>query len=271
MVVVIIISLIAGIIAVAYNQQLEIARDNKSEVTLANLSTALDSYYDSTGSYPITCDQSDDQVLGCSYITNMYNTANGSGSTIGYTLPAMIKPTTTSAEIADILPSLKDLLIHPANPNGVPINRLVDGVVQPDSFFVLSTDLMPFQDGLDYGCDELDIGCIPGGIGPVVYSGRALLATNNDQSVLGSTVATGSIGFEERDGSKFPCSFQLLDTNINDVAGRRPHQYVLGYFSEDEFTWKFFVQSSRADLNKTVWNTLNQSSCDAQDISALKN
>lgn len=270
MVVVIVISIIASIVVLAYDSQIKQARDNKSKVSLVNLTEALDEYYWETGSHPIACGHSSSPALGCNFAANMYAGATGIHLS-KLVLPDLIKPTTTSAQLASILPALGDSFRHPLNSEGNPINRTASNVVQPDSFFLLSTDLIHFQAGLDYGCDKLDYGCIPpGGGGDITQSNQSQLAAN-DQSVLGAiSEPVVSIRFAKPDGSEFSCNVRLTMTNPKGIVQRRSHQYALGYFSEEESIWKFFVQSPRDDLNNIDWNTTGTTACNAQDIGKLK-
>lgn len=285
-VVIVVISIIASIAIVGYNSQLRAAHDSKSSVNLLALSDALDSYYTESGSYPVTCGHSASSVLDCSQVDNAY---------AGMTAPPKIAPGITTSQLKSILPKLGDKFTHPRNPDESPLNHTVANIIQTDSYFLLSMDLVPGGEvtpddggggggGDDGGGDDGGGGIIitppGGGCGGIsicppgeTSQGDHVQLASIGSAVLGvsTTVTASSVSFANpQGGSNIKCDFQLTGQTINGTQAIQPHQYVLGYVNEETNTWKFYIQDPRPDLNVLNWNTGANASCQAESIGTLK-
>lgn len=223
MVIVVVIAIIAGISVMGYNVQIKSAHDSKSSVNLLSLADALDKYYSTNGNYPVTCGHSGHAVLDCDNVDDTY---------AGMTASPKITSGMTTSQLQAILPDLDDKFTHPSNPDESPLNRTVANIIQANSYFLLSMDMVP---------------------------GEATAVTDS------------SVAFADPSGSgSFQCNFQLTGKNPNGTEDVRPHQYVLGYVNEESSSWNFFIQGRRADLNVVNWNSASNSKCQAETIGALK-
>lgn len=278
MVVIAVLAIIASMAVMGYNAQIKAAHDSKSSVNMLSLVDALDNYYSESGSYPVTCGHSSHAVLGCSQIDSTYT---------GMTTPPKITAGMTSSQLQAILPGLDEKFTHPRNPDQSPLNRTVSNIIQADSYFLLSMDMVPGgvveEDGgggggviinpppgsKDPECPPMSV-CIPGPID--TNSGHVQLA-QADQSILGvtTTVTASSVRFANPSGSgNFQCNFQLTGKTPSGSQAIQPHQYVVGYVNEETGKWMFYVQDSRPDLNVVNWNTSSTTNCRAESLSALK-
>lgn len=272
MVVVVVLAIIAGISVLGYNAQIKAAHDSKSSVNLLSLADALDKYYSTNGNYPVTCGHSGHAVLDCDNVDDTY---------AGMTASPKITSGMTTSQLQAILPDLDDKFTHPSNPDESPLNRTVANIIQADSYFLLSMDMVPGANSGDDGggggiitpppsdCGRGDIFCT----GPIDTNSNNVQLANYDQQVLGEATAVtdSSVAFADPSGSgSFQCNFQLTGKNPNGTEDVRPHQYVLGYVNEESSSWNFFIQGRRADLNVVNWNSASNSKCQAETIGALK-
>lgn len=145
--------------------------------------------------------------------------------------PVTIEPSTSASSLVDELPELGDSFGDPSADNGEPpVNRIVGGSITTDSYFVLSADLLPNQ----------------------------------------TVSSSGSISFyaDRSQSSTLSCSFSLQPNQIGSNA-TQPHRYVVGYYSESNSAWQFFVSPMRADVNDITWNTADCSADSTGDLKLL--
>lgn len=268
MVVIAVLAIIASMAVMGYNAQIKAAHDSKSSVNMLSLVDALDNYYSESGSYPVTCGHSSHSVLDCSQVDSTYT---------GMTAPPKITAGMTSSQLQAILPGLDEKFTHPRNPDQSPLNRTVSNIIQADSYFLLSMDMVPGGEvapetpppTFPSPIDPKD----PGIPGPIDTNSGHIQLAQTDQSVLGvsTTVTASSVQFANPSGSgNFQCNFQLTGKTPSGVQAIQPHQYVVGYANEETGKWMFYVQDSRPDLNVLNWNTSNSPSCKSESLSALK-
>lgn len=127
MIVVIVLSIIAGIVTIAYNTQLERARDQHSRQALVSISKGLDNYYQSNGSYPITCGQP-------------HSSSCDSANDYGAVALELITATSTSSDINNLMPEISKDLSHPRSNSNRPINQSSSNRTNADSYYIFTTD-----------------------------------------------------------------------------------------------------------------------------------
>lgn len=269
MVVIVVISIIAGIAVVGFATQQKIARDNNVQTGAIQLAAALDGYYSDNGNYPVTCGIGSSSLLACSSLGNTY--------TAPITAPPSITPSTTVAQLQEIMPKIDVEFSHPKSSDDTVINQQVSGAISTKSYFLLSMDMVPGGTSVSLPppedpCPPFTI-CLP----DVTTNGSnlALLAskTNSDIHVLAANTepANGSVVFQNPTGGTFSCGFTLTGKNPAGSEDRRPHQYVIGVFGEADNAWEFYISPQAADKNVLNWNTATEPRCEADDVGKLKN
>lgn len=146
--------------------------------------------------------------------------------------PPTITASTTTSALRNILRQLPEKFSHAKNNATTVINQQASGAIKTDSYFLLSMDMVPGAD---------------------------------------TTATSASVTFQTANASTFTCGFTLTGYNPANVEDIRPHQYVIGLFSENDSAWKFFISSPREDQNVLTWNTAPDARCAAKTIGDLKN
>ena len=283
-IVVVILSIIAGISVVAFNTQQRVARDNNLETTAAQLATAMDRYYEENGSYPVTCNIGSHPTLSCGSLGDTYKT--------GTTQPPTITASTTTAQLKTILPALTEEISHPKNTSQTIINQQSSGAIKRDSYFLLSMDMVPGADAFiitpidPTPIDPKDPSpCVPSIFAPCAdsdpktttstsgQSSSTLLAnTTSDIKVLAAntTPEEATVTFQSGSGN-FTCSFDLTGRNQANQEDTRPHQYIVGFFTEEQNAWQFYISPQTPDQNVLNWNKTSDARCNTKPVGELKN
>lgn len=127
------------------------------------------------------------------------------------TPPPTISSSTGRSQLGTLFPTLANSFGDPrASEDATPINR--GAPIETSSYFVLSPDMLP------------NIGHASQASGTVSFY------TNPSRS------------------STFQCNV-TLQANRRGTSNARPHQYVMGYYSEHESDWRFYISPPRADVN----------------------
>ena len=131
--------------------------------------------------------------------------------------PHTISPTATLTEIRAGLPQISSTFRSPRSDEAnPPINPTIAGSIAATSYFVFSPDLLPNH----------------------------------------ATTLDGLVSFytDMSNSTTFSCNFQLQPNSIGNAA-TKPHRYVVGFFSESDNSWRFFMSPQRADVNNLSWTS----------------
>ncbi len=204
---IVIIAILASITIIAYGNVQRQARDEKREVDILSLASALDKYYNENGNYPLACEAQSTNT--CAVVTGYYNTDYP-----GVTVPPLIGRNSTLTNIRAILPGIGDNFGDPSLP-GNPINQSASLTGGSSSVISKSTYL---------------------------FSSRDMLNRSSSSSLQ---MPTSFITCWSND---YQYDYQGIYT------GNRPHDYILGYYSETESKWKFYRGPRLDTLNDSRWS-----------------
>lgn len=225
-------AILASIVVVGFAAQQRESRDSKRATDILALSEEFEIYYSKHGNYPVACNTG---LLSNEDVIELA-TFNCGGDKIvaiyGANDLATVHHLSTPESLRQSFPRIIDTFGDPQSQSQHPINAssAAFGVIPRTSYFVFSPDLLP------------------------------------DRSI-GQT--SGSVRFYTNTPGPLTCSF-TLQPNIRNQSATKPHRYIMGYFSETDRAWQFYISQSRPEVNNLTWGTDPSDPCAARDISQLK-
>lgn len=236
LIVIVVIAILASIITLAFNVQQRESRDSKRATDILVLSEEFERYYAEKGNYPYSCNLATQSTEYPSHFSVMYCMSDRyNGIYYGHETPVDLWRGTSVSVLRETFTNVSENFGDPRAPAGQnPINAATT-----------------------------NFGVIPH---------TSYLVFSPDLAPNSATHLAGHIRFSTREGSQITCRYTMTP-NIKGNPDTRPHQYIMGYYSEAADAWRFYRSNPRADVNPLQWTTLSGPAnlCEPADISTLKN